>query len=153
MIGRRFSAGRVAALAILVATTACRPADIAGKPTAAEKLAADQQLLKDPAQSERELKRRLASVMQVQDGFLFLHDPILGDLDIAVMPTSAFWVLHCGIVGIWIDFGGVRGGDEDSAGMFITLTEAHVDEKACARLAPALAQAIEARLKTQNASN
>ncbi len=101
---------------------------------------ADKALFLQPEQAEAEIEQRLAKSIMVRDGLLIVRDPIMTNLDLAIMPVNAPWILHCGI-GISLGFAG--GSDEGGGGITIELTRAVVDKTICESLAPRLAARVE----------
>lgn len=151
-IGRGMAPAGIAIIGLALVSAACGVRSHANT----DRFAHDQDLVKDLPRVQIEFERRLAGSISVRGGLLFLRDPILKDLDLAVMPANAFWVLHCGI-GFTIAFGGggtagsdgaeIESLDEDGdgvtalgggalAGAEISLSLAAIDAKICDALAP-----------------
>ena len=134
----------------------------------ADRLKHDQELVKNLPEARIEFERRLTNSIAVRDSLLLVRDPSMKDLDLAVMPANAFWVLHCGI-GFTIDFGGggeVSDGAEmealdengandvtsalsrgTSSGAEINLSFATIDAKTCDALAPDISANIQRILR------
>ncbi len=110
------------------------------EPLPNDKYNADKALFLQPEQAEAEIEQRLAKNITVREGLLIVRDPIMANLDLAIMPVNAPWILHCGI-GISLGFAG--GSDEGGGGVTIELTSVLVDKTVCESLAPRLATQVE----------
>lgn len=138
------TAATAAMIALLVAalSLSSKPRSLTGDRSAdAARRRADAILVRDAGGAEAELARRLAAAIDVRDGFLVVRDPLTADIDMAIMPKTAPWVAHCG-VGFLIAFGS----ETRSAAVELVLTDADIDQKICAVLAPRLAMHIRMML-------
>ena len=118
------------------------PRSFSGGETAyAARQRADAILVRDAHGAEAELARRLAAAIDVRDGFLIVRDPLIADIDMAIMPKTTPWVAHCGM-GFFIAFGS----ETRSAAVELALTDADIDQKTCAVLAARMAARIRTML-------
>jgi hypothetical protein len=113
----------------VISTSSCAP------PSASERT----RIGSSPAINVRDLTRRLEENIAVHDGFLFVRDPSMPDLDLAILPANSPWILHCG-VGIWLAFG--DGSDEGASGVGVALATTVVNKTTCDALGLRLAKII-----------
>jgi hypothetical protein len=129
-----------------VAVGALSPAFAEPKAPADPGLAAsDATLLQDEAKATAEFQRRLRNEVSFRGGLLIIVDRSVANSGVTVMPATVMWGVDCGDGGITVTFG-AGGGDTDN-GAVLQLTSAGVSDDKCARLAPALGEALLALTK------
>jgi hypothetical protein len=109
----------------------------------------DAALLKNLGNAGLELERRLQKGMSVDDGLVFVRDPLMGSIASYVLPTSSPWVISCGVVGISVLFGTAVSGDGSSVGndVEIHLASTFVNQDQCAVLTPPLGRQLKLMLE------
>jgi len=145
--------GPAIALTLGLLLSACGPNDDAKNSAEKSKMeaefSAEQALMADPERAGPELERRLMENINVQDGLLIVRAPIIGDFESFVLPTTAPWVLRCGI-GLKFVFGSSFSGEGSSIDSEVqtTLTTAIIDKQNCAVLGPRLGKRLKALLQS-----
>ena|ERR1700730_11331693 len=98
---------------------------------------ADSALLKDdPEKAASEFLDRLKRDVQRRDGLVYVNEPLLDTLE--VFPAHVVWHLLCGLVGLSVSFGG----GEETGGVDVVLTQAHISKDQCRELAPRIGLAL-----------
>lgn len=106
--------GRSVVIVLLLALAACGPAKTPEHKSAPSKMARFlAPLPTDPQKAAIELQKRLDASIEIKDGFLIVHDPIIGELDETILPTNTSWSVSCGL-GFSVAFGSAISGDETS---------------------------------------
>jgi len=141
----------VLAVAIAMLIVACDDRDTTSKQETDKQAAAlvadveaDRQMLKDAGRAGAELENRLRKAVTLQNGLIIIHNPAEAELEMHVLPSSAPWMLNCGI-GVTVVFGSSVTGDSSSVqnDVDVVLTSATVDPPLCETLAPRLARLLQ----------
>jgi hypothetical protein len=142
------------ALVLCLALGACGQSVPPKKSNAQERRDADALLLKDVVLAGPELEQRLTASIQVQDGLIIVHDPVIGQIESYVLPASSSWTISCGFAGLSVALGnsvsgGSISGEATSLGndIELRLAEARIDQKDCAVLGPRLGKRLKAILQ------
>jgi hypothetical protein len=142
------------AMALCLALGACEQSGPPKKSIAQERRDADALLLKDVVLAGPELEQRLTAIIQVQDGLIIVHDPVIEQFVSYVLPASSSWTISCGLTGLSVVLGNsVSGGSvSGEAASFgndveLRLAEARIDQKDCAVLGPRLGKRLKAMLQ------
>jgi hypothetical protein len=132
-----------------VATALCvaaLPAMAEPKPPIDPGLAAsDKTLLQDEDKATAELQRRLRSQVTYRNGLLVIVDRSGTSPGVTIMPATVMWGIDCSDNGLAVTFG-AGSGDTDN-GLALQLTGAAISDEKCARIAPAVGDAMLAIAK------
>jgi hypothetical protein len=112
---------------------------------------ADAKLMNDLGQAGPELERRLLNSVSVQDSFIIVSAPPLGNT--YVLPANSPWVISCG-EGVSVTFGSAVFGDRSFVGndVQIELTTTLINQSDCATLALSLGRHLKAMLEERTHS-
>lgn len=125
---------------------AALPAMAEPKPPVDPGLAAsDKTLLQDEAKATTELQRRLRDQVHFRNGLLVIQDRSGTSPGVTVMPATVMWGIDCSDNGLAVTFG-AGSGDTDN-GLALQLTTAAISDDKCARIAPAIGDALLAITK------
>jgi hypothetical protein len=105
----------------------------------------------NPQKAAIELQKRLDASIEIKDGFLIVHDPIVGEMDETILPTNTSWSVSCGL-GVSIDFGSAITGDATSVSNAteLNLAVSIVPKRTCDIAGLAVAKHLRAILTDTN---
>jgi hypothetical protein len=137
---------RIAVLAMMTLAGPALPAGAEPKPPVdPDLIKSDTALLQDDDKATAEFQRRLRAQVSYRNGLLVIVDRSGSSPGVTVMPATIVWGVDCSDGGLAVTFGS-GGGDTDN-GIVLQLTSATISDDKCARIAPAVGEAVLALTK------